>query len=61
MLLIEVTGPDLEFLDGHCCSRNTRCRAEQSVLEKLPPGVREPLHRTFKLKAFLKMQKFAPA
>uniref|UniRef100_A0A915L1Q0 Uncharacterized protein n=1 Tax=Romanomermis culicivorax TaxID=13658 RepID=A0A915L1Q0_ROMCU len=23
MLLIQVTGPDLEFCDGHCCSRNT--------------------------------------
>uniref|UniRef100_A0A915I666 Uncharacterized protein n=1 Tax=Romanomermis culicivorax TaxID=13658 RepID=A0A915I666_ROMCU len=43
LLLIQVTGPDLDIRDGHCCSRNRRCRAMQLVVEKLPPSVREPL------------------
>uniref|UniRef100_A0A915LAR0 Uncharacterized protein n=1 Tax=Romanomermis culicivorax TaxID=13658 RepID=A0A915LAR0_ROMCU len=28
-LLIQVMGPDLNFCDGRCCSRNRRCRALQ--------------------------------
>uniref|UniRef100_A0A915JRS3 Uncharacterized protein n=1 Tax=Romanomermis culicivorax TaxID=13658 RepID=A0A915JRS3_ROMCU len=44
MLRIQVTGPGLEFWDGHCCSRSRQCRAVQSVVEQLSPSVREPLH-----------------
>uniref|UniRef100_A0A915J977 Uncharacterized protein n=1 Tax=Romanomermis culicivorax TaxID=13658 RepID=A0A915J977_ROMCU len=41
MLLIQASGPD--FCYGDCCSRDRRCRAVQSVVEMLPPSVREPL------------------
>uniref|UniRef100_A0A915IQC4 Uncharacterized protein n=1 Tax=Romanomermis culicivorax TaxID=13658 RepID=A0A915IQC4_ROMCU len=31
MLLSQVMGPDPDFCDGYCCSRNRRCRAVQLV------------------------------
>uniref|UniRef100_A0A915KQT8 Uncharacterized protein n=1 Tax=Romanomermis culicivorax TaxID=13658 RepID=A0A915KQT8_ROMCU len=43
MLLIQASGPDLDSCYGDCCSCDRRCRAVQSVVEKLPPSVREPL------------------
>uniref|UniRef100_A0A915JXQ0 Wolframin cysteine-rich domain-containing protein n=1 Tax=Romanomermis culicivorax TaxID=13658 RepID=A0A915JXQ0_ROMCU len=59
MLLIQVTGPDLDFYDGRCCSRNRRCRAVQSVVEKLPPTLLHKVHERKMTDAVINKNSFA--